>query len=142
MAIKDRTTTTMKFTDARAHLSEIFNQVARQETRVIVEKNGVAVGTIISPKDYERFQRFEREEREKYAAAFTRIGEAFKDVPTDELGREIELAIAEARAELRAEKALSARELSGEEYEREYARELDKAREDYRAETELAEQQE
>ena len=141
MAIKDQTTTTMKFTDARAHLSEIFNRVAKQETRILVEKNGVPVGAIISPRDLEKFEAMEREKREKALAAFNDFGNAFRDVPDDELEREIASAIEESRVKLRAEKALAALDgvfTSAEDYNRAYAKALAKAREEYRAETERA----
>ena len=108
MAIKDQTMTIMKFTDARAHLSELFNRVAKQETRILVEKNGVPVGAIISPRDLERFEEMEREKREKVLAAINDFGNAFRDVPNDEFEREIASAIEESRVELRAEKALAA----------------------------------
>ena len=110
MAIKDQTTTTMKFTDARAHLSELFNRVAKQETRILVEKNGVPVGAIISPRDLTRFEEMEREKREKVLAAFNNFGEAFKDVPDEEFERELANAQSEARAKLRAERERMTRE--------------------------------
>ena len=145
MATKDRPvntppTTTMKFTDARAHLSEIFNQVAKEETRILVEKNGVPVGAIISARDLQRFEAIEAEAHARAYAAFVAFGEAFKDVPDDEFEREVDNAISKVRAEMRAEQVLAARGLSGEEYEREYPRELERAQADYQAETDRAEQ--
>lgn len=108
MAIKDRPivpppTTTMKFTDARAHLSEIFNQVAKEETRILVEKNGVPVGAIISARDLKRFEVIEAEARARAHAAFSAFSEAFKDVPDDEFERELAKAQAEARRKMQSE---------------------------------------
>ena len=151
MATKDRPvntppTTTMKFTDARAHLSEIFNRVAKEETRILVEKNGVPVGAIISARDLDRLKRFDQErakEREELMAALKEVGESFKDAPQEELEREIASAIEESRIELRAEQAVAALGnvfKSAEEYNREYAKALAQAREEYRAETERANQ--
>ena len=110
MATKEQTTITMKFTDARAHLSELFNRVAKQEIRILVEKNGVPVGAIISPRDLEQFEAMEREKREKALAAFNDFGEAFKDVSDDEFERELANAQAEARAKLQAERERMTRE--------------------------------
>jgi prevent-host-death family protein len=152
LAIKDRQTTTMptttmKFTDARAHLSQIFNQVAKEETRVLVEKNGVPVGAFISARDLDRLRRFEQQEAKDRAAlieSLTAYANAFKDVPEDELEREIASAIEESRAEIRAEKALAASGdifKNAEAYEREYAKALAVAKRQLRVERERANQE-
>jgi prevent-host-death family protein len=97
--------TTMKLTDTKQHLSQVVNRVARGEARVVVEKSGLPVAAIISAEEYRRFKQQEQEAaRRDLHAAFTRISEAFKDVPDDELARELARAQAEARAELRAER--------------------------------------
>jgi prevent-host-death family protein len=107
MAIKDRLsttpTTTMKFTDARAHLSEIFNRVAKEETRILVEKNGVPVGAIISARDLQRFEAIEAEAHARAYAAFAAFGDAFKDVSDEEFERELAKAQVEARRKIQAE---------------------------------------
>ncbi len=104
MATIDQTTTTMKFTDARAHLSELFNRVAKQEIRILVEKNGVHVGAIISPRDLARFEEIAREKREKMLAAINDFGEAFKDVSDEEFERELANAQSAARAKLQVKR--------------------------------------
>ena len=106
MVIKDRidNTSTMKFTDARAHLSEIFNRVAKEDARIIVEKNGVPVGAIVSLRELERVEEVNRQIREDALSALRVYSEAFKDVPEDELQREIDKAVSEVRAEMREER--------------------------------------
>jgi prevent-host-death family protein len=152
MAIKDRQTTampttTMKFTDARAHLSEIFNQVAKEETRILVEKNGVPVGAFISARDLDRLRRFEQQEAMDRAAlieSLTAYANAFKDVPEDELEREIASALEESRAEIRAEQTIATLGdvfENAEEYQREYAKALAEAKRQFRAERERANQE-
>lgn len=98
--------TTVNFTEARSHLSELVNQVAREETRVVIEKHGVPVGVIVSPRDL-RFLEAQAEIEKRQMEAITRIGQAFADVPDDELERELRKAQAEARAEMRRERDTS-----------------------------------
>jgi prevent-host-death family protein len=92
---------TMKFTDARQQLSRVINRVARHETRVLIEKSGVPVAALVSADDLKRLTALEERRREQFAA-IGRISDAFADVPIDELERQVEQAVAEARAELRA----------------------------------------
>jgi len=97
------TTETMKFTDARQQLSQVVNRVARHETRVLIEKSGVPVAALVSADDLRRLNQLEAW-RQEQIAAISRISDAFADVPIEELERQVELAVAEARAELRAER--------------------------------------
>lgn len=101
-------TQTIKASEARAKWSQTLNQVASGKTRVIVEKSGIPVAAIVAPDDLTRLTRFEAEQ----AARFTvidRIRDAFKDVPDEELEREIPKAVEEARRQLRAERAQAAK---------------------------------
>ena len=102
MREREPMTQTMKASEARQQFSQLLNQVFRRETRVIVEKSGIPVAAIISAQDLERFSRLEAE-REQQFKILDEIGEAFKDVPDEELEREVARAVAEARAKLREE---------------------------------------
>ena len=86
----------------RSQFSQLLNRVSRRETRVVVEKSGVPVAAIISAQDLEELARFEAQ-REKDFAIIDEIRAAFKDVPDEELEREVARAVAEARAKLREE---------------------------------------
>src|SRR5215208_3512280 len=97
------TTETMKFTDARQQLSQVINRVARHETRVLIEKSGVPVAALVSADDLRRLNELEAR-RQEQIEALNRISDAFADVPIDELERQVDLAVAEARAEIRAER--------------------------------------
>ena len=99
---------TMKFTDARQHLSQVVNRVARHETRVLLEKSGVPVAAIVSADDLRRLDEMEAR-RHKLAETMSRISDAFADVPDDELERELAKAQVAARAELRAEREAASR---------------------------------
>lgn len=98
--------TTVNFTEARSHLSELVNQVAREETRVVIEKHGIPVGVIVSPRDFRRME-VQNEIERRQMEAITRIGQAFADVPDDELERELRKAQAEVREEMRREREAS-----------------------------------
>lgn len=81
-----------------ARWSELLRTVRRGQTRVLVEKEGSPIAALISVRDLERLMRFEAQRREQFKI-LDEIGEAFKDVPEDELEREVARAIAEVRAE-------------------------------------------
>jgi prevent-host-death family protein len=93
-------TKTMKASEAREQFSQLLNQVFRGTTRILVEKSGIPVAGIISARDLERFNRYEAE-REKDFAILDEMRDAFKDVPDDELEREVSRALAWAREQAR-----------------------------------------
>ncbi len=100
MREREMMTQTIKASDARQQWSELLNKVFRKETRVIVEKSGIPVAAIISTDDLERLQRFEQEREERFKA----LGEtwdAFKDVPPEEIEREVAKALDTVRQENR-----------------------------------------
>jgi prevent-host-death family protein len=100
----DPTTQTMNATDVRQHWSQTLNQVARRQTRVLVEKAGIPVAAIVSADDLERLRRYDAERAADFAV-IDRLRAAFQDVPDEELEREVTKAVAEARAERRAQGA-------------------------------------
>ena len=103
MSEREPTTQTLKASEARQQWSYLLNQVFRGETRVIVEENGTPVAAIISARDLEWLRHFEAK-REEAFKALDATREAFKDVPDEELEREVARAIAEVRAENRKER--------------------------------------
>lgn len=90
------TETRLKLTDTKLRLSQIVNQVARGESRIVIEKSGLPVAAIISAGEYQRFLQLDAE-REKRFAAMERISDAFIDVPLDELEAEVDRAVREIR---------------------------------------------
>ena len=88
--------TRMKLTDTKQQLSQVVNRVAQGESRVVVEKSGLAVVAIISAEEYRRFLRMEAE-REARFEAMGRISDAFANVPLDELDTEVARAISNVR---------------------------------------------
>ena len=100
MRVREPVTETMKASEARQQFSQLLNRVFRGEARVIVEKSGIPVAAIVSAQDLEWLNRLDAE-REQQFKILDEIGEAFKDVPDDELEREVARAVAEGRAKLR-----------------------------------------
>lgn len=96
--------TVMKLTDTKQQLSRVINRVARGEARVVVEKSGLPVAAIISTEEYRRFKAQEAR-RASVFEAVARFSDAFDRVSDEELARELANAQAEARNELRAERA-------------------------------------
>jgi prevent-host-death family protein len=104
MSEQERMAQVMDVSEAQDQFSQVIDQVSRKETRVIVEKSGVPVAAIISADDLEQMRRMEAEREERFKALdATRA--AFQDVPPAQLEREVEKALAEVRAEGRAEPA-------------------------------------
>jgi len=91
----------MKISRARDQFNQVVSQVYRKETRVIVEKDGIPVAAIVSVDDLQELQRSEAQREERFKV-IDRMREAFKDVPEDEIDRQIDAAQAEVRAENRA----------------------------------------
>lgn len=89
-------------------LSRIVDEVSRSQARVVVRRGGVPAAAIISVKDLERFD-FLLAERRRDFAILDQIGEAFKDVPAEEIEREVAKAIAEIREEDRTRERIDRR---------------------------------
>lgn len=103
MGKNEPVTKTVKASEARQQWSELLNEVFKRETRVVVEKSGVPVAAIVSTEDLARMVAFEKQ-REQRFKILDEIGEAFKDVPLEELEQEVTRAVAEARADIRKQK--------------------------------------
>jgi prevent-host-death family protein len=90
----------IKASDARQQFSQLLNEVFRGESRVVVEKSGIPVAAIISAEDFKRLARLEAE-RNKDFAILDEMRDAFKDVPAEEIEREVAKALSEVRKEKR-----------------------------------------
>ncbi|MBM2826260.1 MAG: Antitoxin [Dehalococcoidia bacterium] len=103
MPEREPMTQTIKASEARQQFSQLLNKVFRRETRVIVEKSGIPVAAIISAEDLKRLNQLEAE-REEYFKALDATRETFKDVPAQEIEREVSRALAEVRRKSRKER--------------------------------------
>ena len=81
-------TQVMKASDVRAQWSQLLNKVFRSKTRVVVEKSGIPVAAVISAEDLQRFTQMEEQRKERFKA-LDKMREAFKDVPPEEIEREV-----------------------------------------------------
>lgn len=102
-------TETVKATDFRQRFSEVINKVARREVgRVVIEKGGIPVVAIVPTDDLAKLDRYDAE-RERRFRALWETGEAFEDVPIEEIEREVASAIEQVRVERKRQRHTSAR---------------------------------
>ena len=92
---------TLKASDVRSNWSQLLNKVFRNQTRVIVEKSGIPIAAVISAEDLARFIQLEEQRKERFKI-LDRMRDAFKDVPVEEVEREVSKAIKEVRAQRRS----------------------------------------
>lgn len=97
-AKKTPTFETKTVSEARRTLSETLNRVYRGETRVMIEKNGIPVGVLVSPRDMADIEEMERR-RDELRAALRNTRAAFDGVSTEKIDREVEKAIEEVEAQ-------------------------------------------
>ena len=101
-------TESLEITEVENHLVSLVHDVARKQSRVLVEEAGAPVAAIVSLEDYRQLTRLDAQiaERRRVVEA---IRETFRDVPSEELERETAKAVAEVRAEMRAEREAATR---------------------------------
>ncbi|MGH2535420.1 MAG: type II toxin-antitoxin system prevent-host-death family antitoxin [Thermomicrobiales bacterium] len=97
-------TETKTISEVRGELDEVVNRVRHEEIRVIVEEDGAPVAAIISTEDLDRLARLDREQQEAWDV-LEAMREPFRGVPTEEIERETERAVAAVRAENRRRRA-------------------------------------
>lgn len=94
---------TVNLNSTRERLDEIVDRVRRSGDRVVIEADGKAAAVLVSVGDFRRLQQLDVR-RERAFEGMQKISEAFADVPLPELERQVELALADVRAETRAER--------------------------------------
>ena len=102
-----RTNKVVKATEARDQLPQILNSVYRGQGRVVIERSGIPVAAIVSPQDLAALNRLD-EQRAELAGVLAEMREAFRDVPQEEIEEETNKAVAEVRAQMRAEREQAA----------------------------------
>lgn len=102
---------TKSITEVRSNLSAVTKEVYAGEARIAVKKSDIPLQGVVSIQDLRRLKRLEKD-REEWKDMLDRFRVAFQDVPSEELEREIEKAIAEDRRERREARALAAAENS------------------------------
>jgi prevent-host-death family protein len=104
MGERDIVTQTVKASAVRTRWSQIINEVARRQVRVIVEKSGVPVAAIVSTDDLERLEQLDYQRRERLKT-LDESQAVFQDLPDTEIEAEVARALAEVRAEHRRRRA-------------------------------------
>lgn len=94
---------TMKISEVKQQLNRLVNQVYRHETRVVVEKSGIPVAGIVSAQDLRRLDRLDQERADRFKI-LQEFAAGFADQSLEEIEQETARAIAEVRAERRAER--------------------------------------
>lgn len=93
----------VKASEARQHFAQLINRVYRQHSRVIVEKSGIPVAAVVSLADLERLT-CDNATLMKRMAMLEEMRAPFRDVPSQEIEIELDRALREVRAEMRAER--------------------------------------
>lgn len=101
-------TDSLEITEVQGDLVSLVHDVARKQSRVLVEEVGAPVAAIVSLEDYRQLTRLDAQIAERLCVVES-IREAFRDVPAEELERETAKAVAEVRAGMRAEREATAR---------------------------------
>lgn len=91
--------------ESETHL--LLDEVAGDASRLRLERDGVPMAAIVSIEDLRRLKRLDEEDREVWEA-LEAIRAPFRGIPAEELEREALRAIAEDRAERRAEREQAA----------------------------------
>lgn len=91
----------MSAEEARECWPDLMARVGRHDVRLIVEEDRQPVAAVVSAEDYAVMRRIEAQRKADFAI-IEQMQAAFAGVPDEELEREVEKAVAEARAEIRA----------------------------------------
>ncbi len=94
--------------DAKQRFDELVERVGRTQRRVLVERDGVPAVAIVTVADLRQLERLDAQ-RQADLQILLAMSEPFKDVPAEEIEREVTRAIAEVRAEQLEATAVSAR---------------------------------
>lgn len=89
-------TQTINATDIRAKWSTVVNQVARKQTRILVEKSGVPVVAIVSADDLAQLQALEEQRAERRRLLAT-MRERFADRTEEQIAAEVARVVAQVR---------------------------------------------
>lgn len=90
--------TTMKASEVRDNWSQAVDAVAGGDSRIRIERSGIAVAGLVSARDLEWLAQRDRQ-LEELRAVVRQMREAFADVPTEEIEAEVARALAEVRGQ-------------------------------------------
>lgn len=93
-------TPTMKISNVKQQINRLANEVVRNDSRILVEKCGIPVATIVSADDLRRLERLDRERTERFKV-LDEFAAVFADQTDEPIAQETAKAVAEVRAEMR-----------------------------------------
>lgn len=94
---------TIDLDDTDAEFRGLVQEVAGTKTRVLVEKDGQTIAALVTARDLKRLAREDALDRETWEV-LEAMRAPFRDVSVEELEREALKAVAEDRAERKAER--------------------------------------
>lgn len=101
-------THSVELADVSTQISSLVDEIAQKQTRVLVEESGRPVAALVSLEDYRQLARMDAQ-RADAMRVVSELQELFSDIPPDELEREISQAVADVRAEMKAEREAAGR---------------------------------
>jgi prevent-host-death family protein len=100
-------TQTMTASEARQQFALAINRVAKDDARIVVEKNGVPVAAIIPTIDLKRLQKLDDEDRRAWEI-LEAMRKPFEGVPSEEIEEATERIMAEIKEENRRNRSRAA----------------------------------
>ncbi|HZU77109.1 MAG TPA: hypothetical protein VFA70_10120 [Dehalococcoidia bacterium] len=82
--------------ELQTRTEQVLDEVHREGRRLVVQADGAPAAALIPVADLQLLLQLEADRARRFAT-LDRVGDAFKDVPADELEREVAKAIAEVR---------------------------------------------
>jgi hypothetical protein len=100
-------TQTMKISEVQNTLSRLVAEISSNNVRVLIEESGTLVAALVSAEDLRTLSRLD-EKQARRRRVVEAMREPFRDVSPEEIELETEKAVAEVRAEMRAEREAAA----------------------------------
>ena len=97
---REAVTETMAASEAKRNWSKVLNRAFSGDVRFVVQKHGIPVAGIVSANDIERLAELDARRAQDFEI-LDRFGRAFRDQTAEEIEEAVAQAVAEVRAENR-----------------------------------------
>ena len=94
---------TLAASEAKRNWSKVINRAFTGEVRFVVQKHGIPVAGIVSARDVARLEQLDAQWAAEAHEVFTQFGRAFRDQTPEQIEAAVAQAVAEVRAEDRRE---------------------------------------
>ena len=101
-------TSAIDVAEAEPGFGQLLDRVSHSQEHDLVERDGTPIAAIVPAEDLDRLTRLDAERADDFAI-FDETDVAFADVGPEEIERETAKALAEVRAEMRAEREAAGR---------------------------------